>query len=205
MKNKDPRIDAYIKNAAPFAQPILHHIRSLLHTACPNVGETMKWSFPHFDYMGSTLCSMAAFKEHCAFGFWKAALMKDPGLLENARSEKAMGHFGRILSITDLPSDKQMIAYIKEAMVLNEKGRKIERKKTEPLPVPDIPAELAKALTENKTAGANFEKLSAGHRKEYINWIDEAKTDPTRDKRISQTIEWVMEGKSRNWQYAAKK
>src|SRR5688572_21170865 len=119
MGKKDKAIDAYIAKSAPFAQPILTHIRELVHRACPEVEETMKWSFPHFDYRNEMMCSMAAFKQHCVMGFWKASIMKDPVLVENARSEVAMGHMGKIASIKDLPPDKKVIAYIKEAMGLN--------------------------------------------------------------------------------------
>ena len=140
MATKDKRIDAYIAKSADFAKPILNHIRSLVHKACPGVEETMKWSFPHFDYQGEMMCSMAAFKQHCSFGFWKATLMKDPKLMERAKSEEAMGHLGKITSQKDLPSDKVMIAYIKEAMKLNDDGVKVAKAKPtkiKELPVPE--------------------------------------------------------------------
>src|SRR5882757_7669780 len=110
MAKKEKAIDAYIARSADFAKPILNHIRELVHKACPDVEEKMKWSFPHFDYKGEMMCSMAAFKQHAAFGFWKAALMKDPILTETSKSEVAMGHLGRITSLKDLPSDKKMAA-----------------------------------------------------------------------------------------------
>ena len=130
--SKDKRIDAYIAKSADFAIPILNHIRSLVHKTCPDVEETMKWSFPHFDYLGEMMCSMAAFKQHCSFGFWKATLMKDTELMERAQSEEAMGHMGKIKSLKDLPSDKKMTAYIKEAMKLNEEGVKVVKVKPVP-------------------------------------------------------------------------
>ena len=124
----DPRIDEYISRSAEFAKPILSHLRSVVHKACPGVTETMKWSFPHFDYAGSILCSMASFKQHCTFGFWLGSLMPDPDKILSAVGEKtAMGHFGQIKSMKDLPSDKVLIKYIKEAMALNEKGIKIKK------------------------------------------------------------------------------
>lgn len=201
MDNTDPRIDAYIGKAAPFAQPILQHLRMLVHKACPDIQETIKWSFPHFDYRNEMLCSMAAFKQHCAFGFWKASLMKDPALLENAKAETAMGHLGKITSLNDLPPDKKMIAYIREAMELNEKGIKVPKKaapKKEEIPIPE---ELVAALRKNKAAKETFNGFSYSHRKEYIEWINEAKTLPTKEKRVQQTVEWLIEGKSRNWKY----
>lgn len=126
MGTNDPRVDAYIAKSAEFARPILEHLRALVHKACPDVQETMKWSFPHFDYKG-IVCSMASFKHHCAFGFWKASLMKDPHKILS--SDEAMGHLGKITSLNDLPSDRVMIAYIKEAAALNEAGVKVSRPK----------------------------------------------------------------------------
>ena len=202
--NTDPRVDAYIKKAAGFAHPILEHLRSLIHKGCPGVKETIKWSFPVFEYEGGILCNMAAFKQHCSFGFWKASLMADPEKILKMREEKTgMGHFDRITSLKDLPSDKILLAYIKEAARLNEEGVKVSRPKpagpVKELPVP--PALLA-ALKKNKKAQTAFEAFPPSHRKEYIQWITEAKTEPTRDKRIATTLEWLEEGKSRNWKYA---
>ena len=128
MATQLKEIDSYIAKSADFSKPILEHLRALVHKACPDVEERMKWSFPHFDYKGEMMCSMAAFKQHAVFGFWKAALMKDPILIKNAQSEVAMGHLGRITSVKDLPSDKKMIAWIKEAMLLNDKGIKLAPK-----------------------------------------------------------------------------
>jgi uncharacterized protein YdeI (YjbR/CyaY-like superfamily) len=201
MATTDPRIDAYITKAAPFAQTILQHLRKLVHKACPDVEEKMKWSFPHFDYKGEMMCSMAAFKQHCSFGFWKAALMKDPALLATAKSQVAMGHLGRITSLKDLPTDKQMIAYIKEAMKLNDEGVKVVKEKPAVKKELQTPADLLQALKKNKKAWAHFENYPPSHKKEYIMWIEEAKREETRMKRIEQTVEWVAQGKQRNWKY----
>jgi uncharacterized protein YdeI (YjbR/CyaY-like superfamily) len=199
MGKRDKRVDNYILKSADFAIPILNHIRELVHVACPEVEETMKWSFPHFDYKG-VMCSMASFKQHCAFGFWKASLMKDKTLLDNARSETAMGHLGKITSLKDLPSDKKMIAYVKEAMKLNEAGVKVDKVKMakKDIPVPDY---FAKALVKNKKAKKVFDEFSPSHRREYLEWITEAKTEVTREKRMATTLGWLEEGKSRNWKY----
>lgn len=201
MPTTDPRIDAYIAKSADFAKPILTHIRKLVHKACPQVEETMKWSFPHFDYKGEMMCSMAAFKQHCAFGFWKAALMSDKTLVENAKGETAMGHLGRITLLKDLPTDKQMIAYIKEAMKLNDEGVKVKKEKPVSKNEWPAPPDLQTALKKNKKALAVFEAFPPSHRKEYITWIEEAKREETRQKRIEQTVEWVAEKKQRNWKY----
>lgn len=204
MPTKDPRIDLYIYNAADFARPILLHLRELVHVACPDVQETIKWSFASFDYKGP-MCSMASFKRHCAFGFWKASLMKDKTLTKNAESESAMGHYGKITSLKDLPSDKKIIAHIKEAMMLNEKGIKLPPKKVttakKEVVVPDY---FLKQLKKNKKAFATFENFSPSHKREYIEWITEAKTDETKNRRMETAIEWMSVGKSRNWKYMKK-
>lgn len=204
MPTKDPRIDLYIYNAADFARPILLHLRELVHVACPEVRETIKWSFASFDYKGP-MCSMASFKQHCAFGFWKASLMKDKTLTKNAESESAMGHYGKITSLKDLPSDKKIIAHIKEAMMLNEKGIKLPPKKVttakKEVVVPDY---FLKQLKKNKKAFATFENFSPSHKREYIEWITEAKTDETKNRRMETAIEWMSVGKSRNWKYMKK-
>ncbi|WP_205409962.1 YdeI/OmpD-associated family protein [Flavihumibacter solisilvae] len=198
---KDPRIDAYIAKAADFAKPILEHIRMIVHKACPEVTETLKWSMPHFDYKGEMMCSMAAFKGHCVMGFWKASLMKDPMLMDNAASETSMGHLGRITSLKDLPQDKKLVAFIKEAMELNDKGIKVAKKPAAEKKELEIPEELLSALKKNRKARETFEAFSYSHKKEYVEWIAEAKTEPTREKRLIQTIEWLGEGKSRNWKF----
>ena len=205
MVTKEKAIDAYIAKSADFAKPILLHIRDLVHKACPDVDEKMKWSFPHFDYKGEMMCSMAAFKQHAVFGFWKAALMKDPVLIENARLETAMGHLGKITSLKDLPSDKKITAWIKEAMQLTDKGIKLPAKtktvvKTE-LAVPDY---FEKVLAKNKKAKQVFDNFAPSHKKEYLMWITEAKTEDTRNNRMATALEWLAEGKSRLWKYEKK-
>lgn len=202
MAKKDPRIDAYISNSADFAKPILNHLRTLVHKACPATEETMKWSFPHFDYKGEMMCSMASFKQHCAFGFWKAALMKDPVLINNAKSETAMGHMGRITSLKDLPADKIILAYVKEAMKLNDDNIKVAKPKPAIKSELIIPGYFTTALKKNKKALASFEEFSYSNKKEYVLWVTEAKTEETRNKRLTQAIEWMAEGKARNWKYA---
>lgn len=202
MGKRDKRIDTYILKSADFAIPILNHLRELVHVACPDVEETVKWGFPHFDYKG-VMCSMASFKQHCVFGFWKAALMKDKKLMANAKSETSMGHLGRIESLNDLPSDSVMIRYIKEAAKLNEAGIKLEKK----APVKKalvIPTYFTKALKTNKKAQTTFKTFSYSNQKDYVEWITEAKTDATREKRMATALEWMAEGKVRNWKYMKK-
>jgi uncharacterized protein YdeI (YjbR/CyaY-like superfamily) len=198
MGTRDPRIDAYIARSADFAKPILTHLREVVHAACPEVEETMKWSFPHFMY-GGILCSMASFKEHCAFGFWKGALVVGDG----TSSDEAMGSFGRISAISDLPPKKVLAGYVKKAMALNESGvksptRSKPRAPKKPLAVPD---DLAAALKKNKRALATFEGFSPSNRREYVEWITEAKGEDTRRRRLETAVEWMAEGKSRNWKY----
>ncbi len=197
---ENPAINAYIEKSAPFAKTILIHLRKLVHQACPCVEEKIKWGMPFFDYKGP-LCNMAAFKQHCSFGFWKAALMKDPILLRNAESEVAMGHLGRLTSVKDLPSDKKIISYLKEAMQLNEDGIKALKVKKENTEVITIPSYFTEHLNKNIAANKHFNNFSVAKQREYINWIEEAKTEPTRVKRLAQAIEWIAEGKTRNWKY----
>jgi uncharacterized protein YdeI (YjbR/CyaY-like superfamily) len=198
MATKDPRIDAYISKTADFAKPILKHLRKVVHAGCPQVQETMKWSVPHFDYKG-VMCGMAAFKEHCAFGFWKADLILDRG--ENAE-KSGMGSFGCIKSLNDLPDEKTLIGYVKKAAALNEAGikapRRTQPKKRPPIPVP---AYFAAALKKNAKARKTFESFPPSHRREYLEWITEAKREETRNERMATTIKWLAEGKSRNWKY----
>ncbi|QJR35487.1 YdeI/OmpD-associated family protein [Gemmatimonas groenlandica] len=200
MSSRDPRIDAYIAKSAPFAQPILEHIREIVHEACPEVEETMKWSFPHFDYHGM-MCSTASFKAHCALNFWLGRQV-----LGEEMTDEAMGQFGRITSIKDLPNKTTLKKYIKKAMALNDAGVKLARpaakKGAAPKPVV-VPPELAKALARDKAAKAAFDAFSPSHRREYCEWIAEAKRDETKAKRVEQAIEMLAEGKARNWKYGA--
>jgi len=198
----DPRIDTYIDKSPDFAKPILNFLRATVHEACPSVQETMKWSRPHFDYKG-ILCGASAFKEHCAFGFWKGSLIVSA---KDNKNVDAMGQFGRITSLKDLPSKKQLIGYVKAAMKLNEDGVKsplmANRKARKPLPTPK---DLAAGLKNNKAAQKSFDAFSPSQRRDYIEWITEAKTDDTRARRLVTTLEWLAEGKTRNWKYESKK
>jgi uncharacterized protein YdeI (YjbR/CyaY-like superfamily) len=199
MGTRDDRVGAYIAASAEFARPILNYLRDLVHATCPNVEETMKWNFPHFQYKG-LLCSMAAFKAHCSFGFWKGSL-----ILGKARKddEKSAGEFGRITTLAELPSRKVLSGYIKKAMELNDAGVKpAGRPKPKTVAEVIVPDDLTSALQKNKTAMAAFEKFPPSHRREYIEWITDAKTEPTRTRRLQTAIEWIAEGKSRQWKYA---
>jgi uncharacterized protein YdeI (YjbR/CyaY-like superfamily) len=205
MATTDPRIDAYIQGSADFARPILEHLRKLIHKACPGVVETIKWSRPFFEYEGATLCHIDGFKQHCAFGFWNAPLLKDPAGVLHIKDKNAMGHLDRITSLKDLPADKILVALIKEAASLIDQGVKMPaRAAKSPKAALPVPPALASALKKNKKAGEVFAAFPPSHRREYIEWITEAKTDETRDKRIATTLEWLVEGKSRNWKYAKK-
>jgi uncharacterized protein YdeI (YjbR/CyaY-like superfamily) len=200
MASRDKRVDAYIEKSADFAKPVLAHIRDTVHAGAPGVEETIKWGFPHFMYGGKILCSMAAFKEHCAIHFWKGDAV--PGQDRDTPRE-GMGQFGRITKLSDLPPEKILTGHVKAAVKLSK-----ERAKAAPAAGPkvkkpelEVPAPLVTALKTNRKAQAMFDSLSPSHRREYIEWIVEAKTDATRDKRIATTTEWLTEGKSRNWKY----
>lgn len=203
MGKRDEKIDAYIAKSADFAKPILMHLRELVHKAAPEVEETMKWSSPHFDYKG-VMCGMAAFKQYCVFGFWKASLMKDPNKILTS-SREAIGQMGQLKSLEDLPSDEVLISYIKEAVELNEKGIKLppKPKNTERKEL-QVPEYLIAALEGNPQAAETFEKFSYSHKKEYVEWLTEAKTEETRNKRLATALEQMAEGKPRHWKYLAK-
>jgi hypothetical protein len=195
MGTRNPRVDEYIANAADFAQLILRYLRELVHEASPETEEVMKWSFPNFTYKGM-FCSMAAFKEHCSFGFWKASLLPGPA------DRNGMGHFGRITSIKDLPPKRELLSLIKEAKRFNDEGiakpkPKASKEKKELV----VPPYFLTAVKKNKKALATFEAFSYSHRKEYVEWVSEAKTDETRARRLATTVDWLAEGKSRNWKY----
>lgn len=196
MGTRDKRVDAYIAKSADFAKPILEYIRAVVHEACPEVEETIKWGFPNYQYKGM-LCSMAAFKEHCTFGFWKGSLVVDAA---DRRSDDAMGQLGRITKLSDLPPRKKLVAYVKKARELNDAGVKVVRK-TKPKPALAPPADLLAALRKNKKAQAAFEGFPPSHKREYVEWIIDAKTDETRQRRLAQAVEWIAEGKPRNWKY----
>ena len=202
MGKKDPRVDAYIANAAPFAQPILKHLRKIVHKGCPQVEETIKWSMPHFDYKG-ILCGMAAHKQHCSFGFWRGA---EGALEESRRDADGMGHFGRITSLHDLPDDETLVGYVRRVAELKDAGVKeprrapVKKERTE-LEVPDY---FAAALRNNRKAQETFDGFSYSHRKEYLEWITGAKREETRESRLATALEWLAEGKARNWKYERK-
>ncbi|MCW3078472.1 MAG: hypothetical protein JWO32_3081 [Bacteroidetes bacterium] len=197
MGKKIKEVDAYIKKSADFAKPVLIHFRELVHKVCPEVEEKIKWSFPHFDYKGAMMCSMASFKQHCAISFWKAALMTDASkLIEKAKSEEAMGHLGKITSLKDLPKDALLIKYIKEGMKLNEEGQKLPAK-PKTLTQITAPDYFLNALKKNKAAQKTFDSFNGSNKKEYILWVTEAKTEATRSQRLTTAIEWMSEGKIR--------
>jgi uncharacterized protein YdeI (YjbR/CyaY-like superfamily) len=195
MGTRDPRVDAYIEKSAEFARPILTQLRETVHAACPGVDEAMKWSFPHFMYKGM-LCSMASFKQHCAFGFWKGSLV-----LDGTRNGDAMGQFGRITKASELPPRKVLAAYIKKAAALNDEGVKVAKEPKRPAPALRVPAALAAALKKNKKAHGAFAGFSPSQKREYAEWITEAKSDDTRARRLQTAIEWIADGKTRNWKY----
>lgn len=199
---KDKKVDAYISGSESFAIPILRKIRTLMHKACPVVEETIKWSFPVFIYKGSILANMASFKSHCAFGFWLGDLIPDVKKIMNENGGVAMGQFGRIASLKDLPADKQFIKYVKEAMKLTDDGAKPTRStRTSDNKEITVPDYFLKAIKKNKEAFKTFNLFSPGKKREYVEWITEAKTEETRNKRMNTAIEWMEEGKDRNWKY----
>lgn len=195
MPSHDPRVDAYIAKAADFARPILVEIRTRVHAACPKVEETIKWGMPTFVHAGGILCGMAAFKRHVSLGYWKHELVMD------GAERDGMGSYGKMTSLVDLPSKTRMQADLKKAARLNEEGVKTTRPAPTQRAAPDLPDDLAVALKKHKAAKTAFDGFAPSHRREYIEWIVEAKRDETRSKRIAQAVEWLGEGKKRNWKY----
>jgi uncharacterized protein YdeI (YjbR/CyaY-like superfamily) len=197
MATKDPRIDAYIAKSAAFAKPILKHLRKVVHAGCPEVVETMKWSMPHFDYKG-VLCGMAAFKQHCAFGFWKESL-----ILGDGKTHKSgMGSFGCIKSLADLPNEKTLIGYVRKAAELNHAGIKAPgRTQPKKRPAIEVPDYFAAALKKNAKARKTFEAFAPSKQRDYLEWVTEAKRDETRNERLATSIQWLAEGKARHWKY----
>ena len=205
-KNMNLRVDAYLMKAQPFARPIMTHLRELVHKACPEVEETIKWSRPFFVYRGAILCNMSAFKEHCSFGFWGeeiGAVLRKAAVLKDGR----MGSLGRITGVGDLPSDKQMLGWIRQAAAFVDSGQytsPIAARQRVVKPAKrslETPAEFTTALQRNKKAAAVFAAFSSSCKREYVEWIVEAKRQETRDKRIATAVEWIAEGKQRNWKY----
>jgi uncharacterized protein YdeI (YjbR/CyaY-like superfamily) len=206
MPEHHPKVDAYIAKAQPFAQPILAHIRKVVHTACPDAQESIKWSRPFFEYKGVILCNMSAFKEHCTFGFWGVEIR---GILRRAGAVKdgATGALSRITSVETLPAEKQLLAWVHQAADFVDSGRYTSpitaRNKVVKAPKPPLrtPPQLTQALAKNKKAGKTFAALSPSCKREYIEWIADAKREETRDQRIKTAVEWIAEGKQRNWKY----
>jgi uncharacterized protein YdeI (YjbR/CyaY-like superfamily) len=204
--NFNPKVDAYINKAKPFAQPILEHLRELVHKACPTVEETVKWSRPFFEYKGAILGNMSAFNEHCSFGFWGEEI---GAVLREAKAvqDGAMGSLGRITTVKDLPPDKQMLGWIRQATAFIDSGNYTSpiaaRNKVVKAPktAPETPTEFAIALKKDRKASAAFAAFSPSCKREYVEWIADAKRPETRDKRIATAIEWIAEGKQRNWKY----
>ncbi len=202
----DPRIDAYLTVAKPFARPIVTHLRALIHEACPDVEEDVKWGRPFFLHNGKILCNVSAFKAHCSFGFWVAEIgkvLKQDGVLRDS----GMGSLSKITSLRDLPPDQQLIGYIRQAAALIDSGRGDNRivaarrvVKAPKLPI-ETPAEFAAAIKKSKAASKEFEAFSPSCKREYVEWIADAKRSETRERRIAQAIEWIAEGKQRNWKY----
>jgi uncharacterized protein YdeI (YjbR/CyaY-like superfamily) len=199
MSTKDKRIDAYIAKAAPFARPILTRYREIVHKACPAVEERIKWGVPHFDYNGGMMTAMAAFKAHASIGFWLGKEVL--GAEFQGSASAAAGHFGRLTSVNDLPTSAKMTGFIKKAMKLNDAGVKMKRPVKKAKAPLKMPSELSAALAANKKATATWEAFAPSHKREYIEWIIEAKAEATRDRRLEQAIEWIAEGKQRNWKY----
>ena len=193
---RDPRIDAYIERAQPFARPILEHIRERVHAAVPEAEETTKWSAPSFTLDGKILLMMASFKQHAALNFWRGQEIRG-----QEASADAMGQFGRLTSLEDLPSDDKLDALIREAANLSKSAPAPRKVKHEPRPTAELHPDFAAALDKAPEAKATLDSFSPSARRDYVEWIADAKQDATRQKRIATAVEWLSEGKKRHWKY----
>ena len=194
--NTDARIDAYIAKAAPFARPILNHVRERVHAAAPDAEENMKWSSPAFTVDGKILLMMAAFKAHAALNFWRGQEIGDG----NPKAG-AMGQFGKLTSPDDLPADPELDALIREAAALAKTAPAPRKVKHEPKPPATMHPEFAAALKANPKASQALDGFPPSAQRDYLDWIAEAKQDATRAKRIVDAVQWLSEGKRRHWKY----
>jgi len=196
MSKTDKRIDAYIAKAPLFAKPILTYIRSVVHEGAPECEETLKWGHPAFSQNG-LLCGMLSFKEYCALHFWKGSLFIDA--LKG--DEGAAAQLGKLTSVNDLPPKAVFLSYVKRAVELNAAGTKLPRAAAKPKAPIRLPPDLRRAIDENAKARQTYDGFSPSHRREYVEWITESKQASTRSRRIAQAVEWMAEGKPRNWKY----
>jgi uncharacterized protein YdeI (YjbR/CyaY-like superfamily) len=200
MTKVDKRVDAYIAKAPDYAKPIIAAVRQMVHQGAPECEETLKWGHPSFVQDG-ILCGVAAFKEYCAVNFWKATLIMGEG----ARQTDSAGVLGKIRSVKDLPRKSVFVGYVNRAVELNASGATAPRepaKPTRPLAMPD---DFRKAIAKSAKARDAFEAFSPSHQREYVEWITDAKQDATRARRIAQAVEWIAEGKPRNWKYTIRR
>ena len=192
----DPRVDAYIARQADFARPILVHLRDIVHEACPDCEETLKWSSPSFLYKGKILAGFAAFKAHATFGYWSGSQVLDA----SPEQQSAMGQFGRLTSLGDLPPRAALVELTRKAMKLIDDGVKPVRNKHVKPPF-CVPQDLRAAIDAMPAAKATFDDFPPSQQREYADWVSEAKRDETRAKRLAQSVEWLAQGKRRNWKY----
>ncbi len=207
MPDESKRVDDYIARAAPFARPILERIRKVVHRACPEIEERIKWGVPSFEKDG-LVCGVAAFKAHATFGFWRGAELDDPdGILRG--KEKASFMAEKLTDVSQLPPDEVLADYVRCAVELNARRAQEPKKAGSPKEKPKrpeakVPADLAAALKRNARARTNFGKFSPSNRREYVTWITEAKREETRLRRLAQAIEWMEAGKPRDWKYQSR-
>lgn len=199
MAAEDPRIDAYIAAAQPFARPILERLRRAVHAGCPGVEETIKWSAPFFVHGGRILANMAAFRQHCAFGFWHGRDAVDQG-----RDGEAMGQFGRIVTLADLPAPAALKALVQAAvkrMDADAAAPRPTKTRGAARPVLVMPADFDAALDSQPAAREAYDGFAPSKQRDYLEWVLEAKQPATRARRIAQSVAWLAEGKARHWKY----
>jgi len=202
---KNPKVDAYILNAAPFAQPILNELRATLEIAEPKLEETIKWGFPCFTFQSKLICSFSAYKNHCVFRFWQGSNLEDAAGILAKVGETEMGELSKIKNLEDLPNSEILINYIREAIDLSKKKSTKTIASEKKITIDLKSADLPEIFSSFPKQAEKFDAFPPSLRKEYLSWITEAKTDATRIKRIETMMEWILDGKSRNWKYEKKK
>lgn len=193
--SRDARIDAYLDRAQPFAQAILTRVRERVHAVLPEIEETVKWSAPAYTLGGKIILITAAFKSHAAINFWRGQEIRD------GANEDGMGQFGKLKSIGDLPPDGELDALIRKAAELAHSAPTPRKTKHQPKPAPEMHPDFAAALDRSAKAKAALESFPPSARRDYLEWVADAKQDDTRAKRIATAVEWLSEGKRRNWKY----
>lgn len=195
MNEASENITAYIEKATPEFKEVMIALRSVLNNPNFDIKEDWKWGAPNFNNEGM-ICWLAHFRNHVGMNFFKGTLIKDKyNLFTHYREEKG----NRQLKFSDINQiiPEQIEYYIEEAIKLNQENIKVVKKEIDT----SLPLDLETELNNNPKAKMFFESLAPSYKRDYIEWIEEAKREATRTKRLATTMEWLSEGKKKNWKY----